>query len=83
MDRKALHKYDVTSDSADLITATLGCLPPFERSLVSDHFFDGASVWTLARRYRVKRRIIEVQLEGALARMVRPWPVVVSGAWLT
>jgi DNA-directed RNA polymerase specialized sigma24 family protein len=51
------------------ITIALETLPPFERALMADHFLDGASVHTLARRYSVKRRDIEATIEAALVTM--------------
>jgi hypothetical protein len=51
------------------ITAALEMLPPFERTLMTDHFLDGASVHTLARRHKLKRQDLEVMIEAALVTM--------------
>ena len=36
---------------------------------MTDHFLDGASVHTLARRYKMKRRDLEAMIEAALVSM--------------
>lgn len=50
-------------------TTALEVLPPFERTVMTDHFLDGASVHTLARRYKMKRRDLEAMIEAALLTM--------------
>ncbi|HWQ53735.1 MAG TPA: hypothetical protein VN442_08620 [Bryobacteraceae bacterium] len=51
------------------IAAALKTLPPFERSLVRDHFINGDNVPTLMRRYGLKRRDVLACIEAALTAM--------------
>ena len=40
-----------------------------QRTLMTDHFLEGASVHTLARRYKLERRELEGMIEAALVTM--------------
>lgn len=44
-------------------------LPPDVRKIVEAHFFDGESIFTIQRRYKIKRRDLDALIEAALVSM--------------
>jgi len=57
------------STAAELAATLVNDLPPDVRSIVEAHFFDGESIYKIQRRYKMKRRDLEVMIEAALVKM--------------
>jgi len=57
------------STAADLAVVLVQELPPDVRKIMEAHFFDGESIFTIQRRYKLKRRDLEAMIEAALLTM--------------
>jgi len=57
------------STAADLTAALVQGLPPDVRKIVEAHFFDGESIFKIQRRYKLKRRDLEMLIQAALVTM--------------
>ena len=57
------------STASDLAVALVHGLPPDVRKIVEAHFFEGESIFTIQRRYKLKRRDLEAMIEAALVTM--------------
>ena len=57
------------STAADLAAAAVNELPPDVRKIVEAHFFEGESIFTIQRRYKIKRRDLDALIEAALVSM--------------
>jgi hypothetical protein len=57
------------STAAELAAALVRDLQPEVRKIVEAHFFDGESIFTIQRRYKLKRRDLETMIEAALGNM--------------
>jgi hypothetical protein len=64
-----IHTFIMLSTAADLAAALVNDLPPDVRNIVEAHFFDGESIFTIQRRYKMRRRDLEAMIEAALLTM--------------
>lgn len=59
----------VILNAAELLSATLKEMSPYNRAVLEAHFFDGESIFKIQRRYNLKRRDLEAMIEAALVTM--------------
>jgi hypothetical protein len=52
--------------AAEILDSAIGELAPDIRAIVTDHFFDGASVFKIQRQRQMKKREVEAQIATAL-----------------
>jgi hypothetical protein len=52
--------------AAEILASAMDELAPDIRAIVSDHFFDGASVYKIQRQRKMKRQEIEAYITTAL-----------------
>jgi hypothetical protein len=65
----ATDTYNVFLFAADLVDAALDTLTPVERRVIDIHFFDGKTVFAVARKIGMRKREAEGVLESAVSKL--------------